>query len=639
MKIKNNVMKPLLAALLAGSCLSAHAAHAGSLYVFGDSLSDDGNTIKFGIPYPPPPYSNFRFSNGNVWSQYFGPLSGLTVSSANNYAVGGAFAGPLSILGTTYNNLENLPAALGEPGFATQLPSFLTQVGEFEATGQKFSSADVVSVWVGANDYFATLALVNAGLEPSSAINTAVLTVAEQTAAGVSALNALGAQRFLIFNLPPLGETPEFNADGPAIVAETNAISAGHNSTLSDFLGGIHGSTGANIIVVNESQIFSELLANPAAYGKTNTTQACITVAACVTASTAAQNQYVFWDAVHPTTGTHLIIAQYAAGLLNGLASLAAPAQIGAAGADAFSGALNARLESLRAGESAFVINTPGAAGTVGAGGKLSGFLSETYESGNRTNTAANSGFTYDNNTVTLGADDRLAPGIAVGGALGYGTDHGSLNSSGGTVSGSAYQLGLYAAFFQPTYYLDLSVALGADDYKTSRDAVLAGSVGGKPAGSSTVLSAETGYVFSAGTLTYGPVAGLQFTDVGLRAYTETGDAALTQSVGAQTFNQTIADIGATAAIKLGAWQPHITATADHLLSGNGGNFNSNFADEPTVQLTTSYGGATKTWGEISGGLSAALNSRTSVSLDAATTVGKTDGEDHEVSGDLRVAF
>jgi phospholipase/lecithinase/hemolysin len=216
------------AVLLAATCLCA-PARAGSLYVFGDSLADDGNTPKFGIPYPPAPYSDFRFSNGPVFSQYLGPLTGLNVSPANNYAVGGAFAGPLSILGKTYNNLENLPPALGEPGFPVPLPSFLSEVTEFQATGTHFSASDVVAVWVGANDYFATLGLVNAGLaNATTALTAAITTVATQTATGVSELNALGAQRFVVFNLPPLGVTPEFNQDGAAVVGETDLISAEH---------------------------------------------------------------------------------------------------------------------------------------------------------------------------------------------------------------------------------------------------------------------------------------------------------------------------------------------------------------------------------------------------------------------------
>ncbi len=635
----------LSAVLLAATCLCGPARAAGTLYVFGDSLADDGNTPKFGIDYPPPPYSDFRFSNGPVFSQYLGPLTGLNVSPANNYAVGGAFAGPLSVLGTTYNNLENLPPALGEPGFPVQLPSFLSEVTEFQATGQHFTSSDVVSVWVGANDYFATLALVNAHLaNATTAITNAVTTVATQTATGVTALNALGAQRFLVFNLPPLGVTPEFNQDGAAVVAETDAVSSAHDSTLAAYMSGVHASTGANIIVVNTAQLFDELLANPAAYGKTNTTQACIDVAACVTASTAVQNQYVFWDAVHPTTGTHAIIAAYAAGELNGLAALAAPAQVAAYGAEEFSTQLNARLDSLRAGASGFAFDAPGQGmvGQLGGGQKLSGFFSGGYDDGNRNTIGADNGFTYNIASFAAGLDYALAPGIAVGAAVGYGDEHGSVTQAG-NLKANTYEFGAYASFFQPNYYLDLSLGYGFDNFDNTRAAVLPGNITAKPAGNTITLGAETGYVLRARGFAFGPIAGISVDNSSLGTYTESGDAALTQSVDSQVYAQVIADVGGTEASTLAlgalALTQHVTLTADHLVSGNGGNFSSVFTDEPTVPLTTVYPDQTKTWAEISGGVSANITSQLAIAVDLASTVGKSDGADHEFNGSINYRF
>jgi outer membrane autotransporter protein len=96
-----------------------------------------------------------------------------------------------------------------------------------------------------------------------------------------------------------------------------------------------------------------------------------------------------------------------------------------------------------------------------------------------------------------------------------------------------------------------------------------------------------------------------------------------------------------SAALPLGALalHPHLTATVDKLFSGNGGNFDSVFTDEPGVELTTTYPNVTKTWGQISGGVAAALTDRISLGADFATTIAKSDGADHEVSGNLKVVF
>jgi len=627
----------LAAAALATTCLSA-PAYAGNLYVFGDSLSDDGNTIKFtGSVYPLPPYSDGRFSNGNVWAQYFPSLTGLGFTSANDYAVGGAFSGPISALGSTFNNLESVE------GIAGNLPSFQQEVTEFQATGQHFSNSDVVSVWVGANNYFATLDLVNLGLENgTTAIPAAIETVAQQTTAGVDAFVGLGARRFVVFSLPDLGETPEFNTDSASTIAVTNEISVSHNATLADFLAGEHATTGANIILINAQQIFSEILANPAAYGKTNTTQACINVTACVNAATAVQNQYVFWDSVHPTTGTHLIIAEYAAAALNNVAGNAVPAQLGGFGAQAFTHELSQRLTSLQAGAAGFTVSLPDQGVTQTVAGKLNGFVTGGYDYGNRNNIGADNGFTYNSGSVAAGLDERLADGIAVGAAVGYNAGHAAINY-GGTVNSTGYHFGGYASFYQPQFYLNIALAYGIDGYKTNKQAVLPGAISARPAGADFSFGGDTGYIVQTRGLNFGPIAGLHVTDTHITGFTESGDAALTQQVAAQTYSDVVGSVGAaaTTSVRCGGvtLYPQVTAAWDHLFSGNGGTFSSAFTDQPEVVLTNAYPSVTTNWGVLSGSLTAPVSGRVSVNATFSSTIAKSDGEDHEVSGAVKVSF
>jgi len=105
-------MKRPLAAFLAASILtlSLPAAAAlttlSNLFVFGDSLSDGGNsgllTQSPVLPtgFPPPPYAGGRYSNGPVaveylWQSYHPGSTSFTPSLAGgtNYALGGATTG------------------------------------------------------------------------------------------------------------------------------------------------------------------------------------------------------------------------------------------------------------------------------------------------------------------------------------------------------------------------------------------------------------------------------------------------------------------------------------------------------------------------------------------------------------------
>jgi outer membrane lipase/esterase len=355
------------------------------------------------------------------------------------------------------------------------------------------------------------------------------------------------------------------------------------------------------------------------------------------------QNQYVFWDSVHPTTGTHLIIAEYAANALNGLGGLAASAQIGAAGADAFTTQLDTRTAALAAGASGFSVDLPGqGAGQLANNGKLSGFFSGTYDFGTHKTIGADNGFTYNIASFAFGVDDQIAPGVAAGGAIGYGNDHGNITQDG-SLSANAVELGGYVSFYKPAYYFNFDLAYGFDAYSTSRPGVVTGPITGHPGGNTISLGGQTGYVLNAGPLTYGPVAGLRATDASLNSYAEHGDAALTQYVDAQSYNQLIGDIGATASATLAAGRyslrPHATITVDQLFSGNGGSFDSSFTDEPIVSLTTTYPKSNHTWATLAAGLSTSLTPRLSASLDLATTLAKSDSEDHSISVTLRAVF
>ena len=113
-------------ALLALQPLAARAEllEISDMFVFGDSLSDGGNSglltqAAAGVVFPPPPYAGGRYSNGptaveQLWNLY-NTDGGLQPSLAGgtNFAIGGATSGT-----ENFNQINpNVPAAL-HPVFA-----------------------------------------------------------------------------------------------------------------------------------------------------------------------------------------------------------------------------------------------------------------------------------------------------------------------------------------------------------------------------------------------------------------------------------------------------------------------------------------------------------------------------------------
>jgi outer membrane lipase/esterase len=633
--------------LLLWLCLIAPAAQAGSLYVFGDSLVDNGNIPRvYGVPLSVIEgpnaryYDDGRFANGPVWVEYLPSRTGLAFAAGNDFAVGGAFAGNIVSNGESYGDIINLFHVT-----PVQLPSFDQQVENFAASGGRFSPGDVVAVSASGNNYFAVGSTGNPEKD-NAEIATAVGQAVGQTASGLNGLISLGARTLVVETLGDFSSIPFFHNDSPQQLAFENQIGTANNAALVPAMAQLHARTGANILVINQGQISAEILADPAAYGKTNVTQACVSVPACLTASTAVQNQYLFWDDEHPTTGTDVLTAEFVASDLNGLRDLAIPAELAAIGGSGFSNILDGRLADLRNNAGGISVDLPsqnvvGQIGGASPSQGLSGFIAGDYAYGSRKNNDATNGFNYDVGTVAFGLDDRLTAAFSAGVAFGYGTDAATIEQ-GASANLNAYQLGVYATYGVSQFYLNANAAIGFEDYRTKRPGVLT-EITAEPSGQSYSFEFDAGYTGHFGGVTAGPVAGIDIAQVDIGAYTESGDPAINLAVGGQHYDRNIANLGVAAqsAFSIGgiALQPQASLTVNDLFSGNGGEFTSSFTDEPLVPLTTTYVATARYWGYFGAGLSASVSDRLSLAAKFETTFAKSDGNEHAVSASLRYMF
>lgn len=270
--------------------LLANAAWAGpftDIVVFGDSLSDVGNTnaSTFGLQ-PGSNYFEGRFSNGPVYAERLaaglglGPLTRSDGSPrGDNYAYAGAETnGPGGFTGLFLDSLvEQVDEYLGRLGAATPDPGTL------------------FVVFIGANDLFGGQTNV---ATPVGVIRTQL-----------ERLVAAGARRLLGINLPLLGLTPDYNtrpADAAAIDSRTRSF----NSALEGAYDAIEaGAAGATVHRLDVESLFSDLVADAAALGFTNTTQQGRPASG---GSLNGAPGYVFWDGVHPTRETHALLGEAA---------------------------------------------------------------------------------------------------------------------------------------------------------------------------------------------------------------------------------------------------------------------------------------------------------------------------------------
>ncbi len=268
-----------------------------SMFVFGDSLSDQGNAFLLtGGAFPPPPYAG-RASNGPVAVERLADRLGVSLAPAaaggTNYAVVGAATGPVNIPGTPIVTDNSAAVQYGLPVLAGT--GIINQVLEFASTGPAADPAhSLFVVWGGPNDLF---------LDPSAA---AAANAATNLATAIGLLHANGARRFLVPNLPDLSLTPEGRAQSPADRAALQALSLLFNFGLGLALDSLEALPGIDITRFDTFAQLTALANDQAAFA--NTEDACLSIGPGGATVCADPSTYVFWDSLHPTTAAHEVL-------------------------------------------------------------------------------------------------------------------------------------------------------------------------------------------------------------------------------------------------------------------------------------------------------------------------------------------
>ncbi|MGH9203394.1 MAG: SGNH/GDSL hydrolase family protein, partial [Vicinamibacterales bacterium] len=266
--------------LIAGLAVagSPTAAVTGSIAVFGTSLSDPGNayTLTGGTNAPPSysvdaflipdrPYDRggHHFTNGATWVEQYAQSVGLAASvqpafvgqssTATNFAVGGARA---------RDDGRNV-------NLATQVGAFLQQADGVAAPERLYV------IEMGSNDVRDALVVFAGGGNGAAVLQAALTSIAQQ----ISVLYAAGARRFLIWNVPNLALTPairQLDAINPGAAQLATALTIAFNTGLNAVLSQLSALPGIDIRRLDAFQTLNDIVAQPAGFGLSNVTAACI---------------------------------------------------------------------------------------------------------------------------------------------------------------------------------------------------------------------------------------------------------------------------------------------------------------------------------------------------------------------------
>lgn len=549
--------------------LTSSTAFAGfdQLYIFGDSLSDsgayEGNADAAGG-------QRFTTDPGLVWVENLGLIWGVPVTAnnpnnlntdpdGNNYAQGGAqVSSPIGI-GST-------PSPQNADPIIDQLQTYLG--GHTTA-----DSNALYIVWGGANDIFFNAQLAAAGTPPDE-ITSNLFTSALELKGVIQTLAQHGAQVILMPLLPDIGQSPatiltaieavatDISADATTL---TNAISAaavalaapattpeeqlavriaamlaadgelgvpdgtvqsveptvatgfsdlsnGFNSILATVLS----SGEANVVPMDVAGLLAAAIADPASFGLINVTGFACGVGAlqCVpgTYFPGTEDSFLFADPVHPTSGIHKVIADYAFSILSapGLASTLPDIAIGSGRASLISMGSQMELAS-RAEPDTWVL-----------------FANGSYQPMEGDSSNGVPSWEADDAGLMLGAVYRAVDGWRLGFSLGRTSSDVEWGSGFG---GFDYTetFGLVSLSHEgETFHTTLTGGFGVSDYDIDRRVTIGEAARTKNGGTDgeQLMLALTGkaHLWRTDMGTFGPVYGLVYQKAYVDPYSESGN-------------------------------------------------------------------------------------------------------------------
>ncbi|KXG30790.1 hypothetical protein SORBI_3004G243500 [Sorghum bicolor] len=310
-----------------------------AVYVFGDSTVDVGNNqylpgnsalqLPYGIDFPHSRPTG-RFSNGYNVADFVAKLLGfkrsppaylsLTPRTSRqilrglrgvNYASGGS--GILDTTGNTITLTKQIEY------FAATKSKMVANSGSGSSSSSSVDELLSKSLFLisdGGNDMFAFLQRNGTASEVPSLYADLLSNYTRH----VRALHGLGARRFGIVDVPPLGCVPSVRATSPdggasRCVDAANALAKGFNDALRAALANLTASgalPGARYSVGSSYSVVSHFTAHPAAAGFREVASACCgggrlnAQTGCTPNATycSDRGEYLFWDGVHGTQAT-----------------------------------------------------------------------------------------------------------------------------------------------------------------------------------------------------------------------------------------------------------------------------------------------------------------------------------------------
>jgi phospholipase/lecithinase/hemolysin len=292
----------LLALAACGSGTIESQFHPTRMVVFGDGMSDMGNT-------------GVRFSVNDNSTAMWVKLAALDYGVSLDKSASG---------GTDYANINARVVAKPDPAGSSTTPTIKEQIDAFLAANGSFTDNDFVVIQGGTSDIIVQMAAYRAGTITGDQLLANVKQAGRDMAAQAKRLTAAGANHVAVIGVYDMSRSPW------AVMINQQALLTTVSTAFNDALLIDLVDQGSKMLYIDWALLFNLMVGNPASYALTNVADpVCTSVdpgpgigigagqvsSALCTPTTivsgANYSTYMWADAVYPTPSVHSRLADY----------------------------------------------------------------------------------------------------------------------------------------------------------------------------------------------------------------------------------------------------------------------------------------------------------------------------------------
>ncbi|XP_074570589.1 GDSL esterase/lipase At1g71691-like [Curcuma longa] len=310
-----------------------------AMFVFGDSLIDSGNNnhlasfakanyYPYGIDFAGGPSG--RFSNGYTIVDEIADLLGLPLVPPNSQTSGdaarhgvnyaSAAAGILEITGRNF--VGRIPFDQQIKNFESTLDQITDSLGGADAAYDAMARC-IFFVGMGSNDYLNNYLMPDYSTRNQYDGEQFADLLARQYTRQLTSIYNLGARKFVINGVGSIGCIPSILAESPSsrCSPDVDKLVMLFNSKVKAMVDTLNVDLPhAKFIYVDIYHMILDILTDPKQYGFSVIDRGCCGIGrnsgqiTCLPFQTPCANrdQYVFWDAFHPTAAVNIILAKKA---------------------------------------------------------------------------------------------------------------------------------------------------------------------------------------------------------------------------------------------------------------------------------------------------------------------------------------